>query len=106
MSIVINPGEDFNMYSPEISFVQVMAKDINKVEFCIGFYGKGRKEQQNFFYDPNFKHQILRQTHEGICLDCYGKEIFPKSGTYEVWLRIGYEDGNIRLGGVDEVKVV
>ena len=104
VTITIDPGREFNMYSPSVNFVQFMVRDERNTEFCIGFYGKGKKEQQNFFYNPRITQKILRQTSAGISMDCHISDIL-KPGKYKIWIRAGFANGKIGLGGAEEIIV-
>ena len=104
--IILYPGRNFNMYDDNIIYVHMIAVD-KKLgsERCIGFYGKGKMEQQRFFYNPHRSYKILTQDESGICLEC-DKDTFQNPGRYRLFLGVLVRGGNYHYSGPVEIDVI
>jgi hypothetical protein len=100
-SVTINfdIGNDFNIDDGKISQILMIAVDKSGNRQCIGFYGKGRREQQSFFYNPYVPQApILRVGEHGVTLDATGSQSsFRHPGKYRIHIEIIYSDGDAAI---------
>ena len=86
---------DMNFLDDSILNVLLFMKSNAKDPTCSGFRGKGRMEQETFFYNPNRPRKILdvKRNTVSICLNSDDLN----EGDVSFYVKINYENGNTLL---------